>query len=207
MNDIINIDGDDEIVEVPAPAFTTNADATRVIGEWISAYARGAARDQNSVLLDRIVKERVAAQKQSGTRRPVNIEGEVARFIDRYIAGELTDSPLAAKLEGHLNIRAHDLADVLMHDAQLAPQETNVTVFPDAAAAELSESVRTLEAKVERLETECTRAHDWRFHLESRARDAHRMIEHLYRVARRAPTKDEFEGLLNTLKEAIGWTP
>jgi hypothetical protein len=194
------------------PAFTPTQDAMRLIGEWLAAYARGQTKDQNTVLLDRILREKVQAAKQP--RRPVNVEGELKAWIDRYVQGVLPDSTLKAALDSAVQQKAAAMA-ALMAPPSLPParMEAHRTATSESYQDNsgdvrmLGERIAELEVKCDALQKECDRAHDWRFHLESRAREVYRSVRHLLEVAKRAPSKDEMAGIVETLKEAIGWSP
>lgn len=75
----------------------------------------------------------------------------------------------------------------------------------EEVVASLQDRVNTQADEIERLNSELARAHDWRYHLESHARDARAVVVDSLR-ANRAPSKAELQGIERTLTDGIGWT-
>jgi hypothetical protein len=149
----------------------------------------------------------------------------IARTIDDWASTRTTPQPTeAAKAQACVLFlrnwqagakpstiyrEAYEILNGIVQAQVEAARESVVEgVAPDLGPAEtLMEEVRELTAKVEDLETELDRAHEWRFHLESRAREVYNTVRRLLTVAKRAPTEVEMTNIVATLKEAIGWSP
>lgn len=133
----------------------------------------------------------------------------VTSFVDRIVQGE----PLygnakvqAKRLDVHY---AMILADELRPSAPPPPPPPSspfeVGVYVDTDA--LDRNIATLTQQVALLEGECTRAHDWRFHLESHMREVRTGLLYFRDTAKRSPTLEEYSGLLDALRAGIAWTP
>jgi hypothetical protein len=187
--------------------------ASKEIGEWLAAWANGEAKDQNTAFLDKIVKQKVDAEiakrpkpKEGG--RVQNPDGIIKSFVASFTQGPVPSTAFggAAGTINKLLDQAAETARQHERDAG-ATKIQGIGAGDDAFIGVLEEKVTTLEAQVERYDGELARAHEWRFHLEARAREVHGTVHHLLKIVKRAPSREEMEGIVDTLKEAIGWAP
>lgn len=160
------------------------------VGEWLAAWAQGQVSDPQTAFLDRIFRERIAEHVSKLPRRtngsapaapsPLQLDAELLKLIEAVVNGTAPTTAAAARLQELLEARA-----------------------PAASTVEPGE----LEVANERLRAECSRAHAWRFHLESRARAVHARVQRLLQVEQRAPSYEEMEDIVQTLREAVEWAP
>ena len=68
----------------------------------------------------------------------------------------------------------------------------------------IQRELEQLSAENERLHEDLSRAHDWRYNLESRAREAYSAV-HEVLTSQTAPSKQAVTAILQTLKEGIEW--
>ena len=157
--------------------FQATPEQLHLIGSWISAYARGETKDQVTVMLDRLFKER---QPRTATPDRAAI---IRHFVNEYISGDVQNDAL---------------------DEYVA--RSAATEADESMSSTLSEKVRELEALLEESDEQCRQAHNWRYHLESRAREVDDLVTHLRKIAKRAPTKEELDRIGTLLREAINYS-
>jgi hypothetical protein len=195
---------EEELLE--PPNLTWPPEFHQALGEWLAAWANGQVTDQSTAYLDRIVKEKVAVKLAKRPRLPAAPPPNarpapppdfiIRKFLEAYAGGEHNklDSELVEYMEETFRLKA-GLAPVGGED-QLKE-----------AFDELSERYAKIEQDYLKLRTENSRVHNWRFHLEARARQAHDFVDHYLHVVKRAPTAQEMEEILDVLQEGISWAP
>lgn len=173
----------------------TTAQSTAVT-DWLAAYARGEVSDPNTAFLDKVIRERIAAAAPARAARngavpqtaptQLQVHAEVIRLIDAVTRGETPDSPAGQRIAAAL-------------------AEARAEGEAEAGGRPVRDAVSF--AAYERLRQEVSRAHNWRFHLESRARAVHAAVGRLLDVEHRAPTEVEMREIVDTLREAVEWAP
>jgi len=168
------------------------------LSAWLEQWGKGTVRDQHATYLDRLVKSRVdaALAHAPAKAKAARSDGAIINaFLTRYLEADqsldVTD-PNVNLLE---RIIRRSTAEREEFDAV---SDGNGDMMP-AALAEL-------EQRLQRAQGELARAHDWRYNLESHAREAHQAVRECL-VANKSPTKEGMAAILSTLRDGIEWTP
>lgn len=201
---------------------------SRQLNQWIGKWATGEVKDQTAIYLDKVVKQK--ALEVIGTDKPgaskVTAETKAAwcaKWLKAAASGAewARGGPYieaAAELErvmaeaAEQALEAADRQEYAEHGHEIAPQpapQPRVADAPRYDAGVENEVALELErvgAENARLRTELARAHDWRYNLESRARDAYAAVREVL-GSPTAPTKQAVSAILQTLRDGIEWTP
>lgn len=196
----------------------TPIEFSRRLNEWIGKWANGEVKDQTGLYLDKLVKQKALENGGAKTAaKPKMTAEDKAKIVQQWVSafcdhadwargGPYTEA--AAQVDQYA---AEAAADALEMERP-APVESAAPaqgasgeigkVFEEAMGRELEQT----SAENERLKVELARAHDWRYNLESRARDAYAAVREVL-GSPTAPTKQAVQAILQTLRDGIEWTP
>lgn len=183
------------------------------LGQWLAAWAHGRAPGQQAAFLDRLVKQRMdkfRPPRRPEKTTPVNERAIVERWIDRFIQGGIPVAEATAAAAGKLTryieereaaAREEAVAE-LERPVQREPAPARVRLDISEEARSAMEQAQELNAELEEAHSQLAKAHDWRFRLEAKAREAYDQVRfHLRRNA--APTKEQMETIMRTLRDGI----
>lgn len=160
------------------------------LADLLNAYVQGTAEGPEVALLDKFIRDRIA--KQVGGAQRVS-DTAVLLWLKRYEKGGM-NTQASAYLDQLIAQRApsyeggYEDDEAEDDEAEDEPEDEVEAVPVPAPALALTRDTR--------IDSELTRAHDWRFHLESAARDALAAL-----------VKRDLEAAKTRLKRGITWAP
>lgn len=166
------------------------------LADLLNAYVQGTAEGPEVALLDKFIRDRIA--KQVGGAQRVS-DTAVLLWLKRYEKGGMNtqasaylDQLIAQRAPSYGEYEDDEVEDDEVEDEdEDEDDEVEDELTPTPTPTPSGPLLR--DAKVD---AELTRAHDWRFHLESAARDA------LAALVRR-----DLEAAKARLKRGITWAP
>lgn len=180
----------------------------RQLSFWLQEWAEGRSNDQHATFLNKVIQARIDAAVAHGKAKsaaPKRSDNEIIRgWIERYAADQV--SPETNEYRRMEEVIARRIADARAEqeefEAVAAANGAGVSGMED----ELLESMKAQEEQIQKLLGELARAHDWRFNLETHARQAHAAVHEFLRSTK-APSREAMTAVLTTLRAGIEWTP